>query len=112
MFLLLSSILVRNRTRSSDKSKNNLWRESRLHPDSSSQRYFFDSSQVNGTTQYVTSVPLIATIIERLQSITAPIIARFGKKEEDGSVSVDAEESLTGSDNTLAEVAPAAEKII
>ena len=49
----------------------------------------FVVTKVNGTTQYVTSVPLVASIIEKLQAITKPIIARFGKKGEDGSVSVE-----------------------
>jgi hypothetical protein len=54
----------------------------------------FVVTKVNGTTQYVTSVPLIATIIEKLQVITKPIIEKFGKKGEDGSVSVDVGEEL------------------
>lgn len=47
----------------------------------------FIVTKVNGTTQYVTSVPLIAQIIEKLNAITQPVLSKFGKTNAaDGSV--------------------------
>jgi hypothetical protein len=49
----------------------------------------FVVTKVNGTTQYVASVPLVASVIDRLNQITAPVLARFGKVNQDGTVSAE-----------------------
>ena len=50
----------------------------------------FIVTKVDGITQSVTSVPLVAQIIEKLNSVTAPIISSFTKKQ---SQDVDASDS-------------------
>lgn len=68
----------------------------------------FIVTKINGTTQYVTSVPLVAQLIDRLSAITTPLISKFGKKNEsDNSVSADIP---AAPESQVAEVAAAAEQ--
>ncbi|KAH6565350.1 hypothetical protein BASA50_005395 [Batrachochytrium salamandrivorans] len=47
----------------------------------------FIVTKVNGTVQYVTSVPAVGALIERIDKLTAPVLASFGvKKGENGQV--------------------------
>ncbi|KAI8905970.1 hypothetical protein EDD86DRAFT_211227 [Gorgonomyces haynaldii] len=43
-------------------------------------------TKVNGTVKYITDVPAIHSLIDKLNSLTAPVLTRFGVKKADGSV--------------------------
>ncbi|KAJ3301266.1 hypothetical protein HDV03_001087 [Kappamyces sp. JEL0829] len=49
----------------------------------------FIVTKVNGTVHFVTEIPIVHQLIETLNSVTAPVIAKFGKKQIDGSVHAD-----------------------
>jgi hypothetical protein len=59
----------------------------------------FIVTKVDGITQSVTSVPLVSQIIEKLNSVTAPLIASFTKKQQN--------QNVDASDATVAVPAPA-----
>lgn len=42
-------------------------------------------TKVNGTVEYVTSVPAIGALIEKLNKLTAPVLARLGVNKSDKS---------------------------
>lgn len=43
-------------------------------------------TKVNGTVKYVTDVPAVNSLIEKINSYTAPVLKRFGVKQADGSI--------------------------
>lgn len=54
----------------------------------------FIVTKVNGTVKYVTDIPQIAGLIDKINGLTQPVLKRFGVKQADGSIS--AENAMEG----------------
>lgn len=51
-------------------------------------------TKVNGTVQYITEIPAIGALIEKLDGLTKPVLKRFGVVR-DGVVTAEAEAEAT-----------------
>jgi hypothetical protein len=51
-------------------------------------------TKVNGTVAYVTDIPAIGALIEKLNAFTKPVLMRFGVTKADGTVEAEAEEEV------------------
>ena len=56
-------------------------------------------TKVNGTVNTITSVPAIGALIDKLNSLTAPVLARFGVMQADGSVQAEEPAAATPAAN-------------